>query len=202
MSTTVTLRRWQRDALIAFADRPVPDFLAVACPGAGKTTFALAAIRNELGGVGRPVVITVPTAHLKHQWASAAARFGLHLEPEWQPDAGLAPDMHGVVVTYAQAASARHRLRTLARNGIAVLDEVHHAASDRSWGDGVYHAFESADVRLLLSGTPFRTDDNPIPFVRYTMGDHGEAVSDFEYGYGDALVEGCLLYTSPSPRDA
>lgn len=200
MHTTVTLRRWQRDALIAFADRPLSDFLAVACPGAGKTTFALAAVRNELGGVLRPVVITVPTAHLKHQWAEAAARFGLHLEANWRPDDGLAADMHGVLVTYAQAASAKHRLRELVGDGIVVLDEVHHAASDRSWGDGVYHAFESAGVRLLLSGTPFRSDENPIPFVRYTFGDHGEAVADFEYGYGEALVEGGVVRPVYFPR--
>lgn len=196
----MTLRRWQRDALIAFADRPLPDFLAVACPGAGKTTFALAAVRNELGGVPRPVIVCVPTAHLKQQWAEAAARFGLHLDPEWRPDHGLAADMHGVVVTYAQAASARHHLRQVAKGGIVVLDEVHHAASDRSWGDGVFHAFESAGVRLLLSGTPFRSDDNPIPFVRYTMGDHGEAVSDFEYGYGEALEEGGVVRPVYFPR--
>lgn len=200
MSTTVTLRRWQRDALIAFADRPLPDFLAVACPGAGKTTFALAAIRNELGGVPRPLVVTVPTAHLKQQWADAAARFGLHLEADWRPEDGVAADMHGVIVTYAQAASARHHLRALAMGGVVVLDEVHHAASDRSWGDGVYHAFESAGVRLLLSGTPFRSDDNPIPFVRYTLGDHGEAVSDFEYGYGEALEEGGVVRPVYFPR--
>lgn len=200
MATTVTLRRWQRDALIAFADRPLADFLTVACPGAGKTTFALAAVRNELGGVSRPIVITVPTAHLKHQWAEAASRFGLHLDPEWRPDHGLAADMHGIIVTYAQAASARHHLRRLVDGGIVVLDEVHHAASDRSWGDGVFHAFQTAGVRLLLSGTPFRSDDNPIPYVRYTMGDHGEAVSDFEYGYGEALEEGGVVRPVYFPR--
>jgi len=200
MATTVTLRRWQRDALIAFADRPLSDFLAVACPGAGKTTFALAAIRNELGGVPKPLVVAVPTAHLKHQWTEAAARFGLHLDPDWRPDEGLAADMHGMVVTYAQAASARHHLRQAATDGIVVLDEVHHAASDRSWGDGVFHAFQTAEVRLLLSGTPFRSDDNPIPFVRYTLGDHGEAVADFEYGYGDALEEGGVVRPVYFPR--
>ena len=200
MATTVTLRRWQRDALIAFADRPLPDFLAVACPGAGKTTFALAAVRNELGGVSRPIVITVPTAHLKKQWAESAARFGLHLDPEWHPEHGISRDMHGIVVTYAQAASARHHLRRLVDGGIVVLDEVHHAASDRSWGDGVFHAFQTADVRLLLSGTPFRSDDNPIPFVRYSFGDHGEAVSDFEYGYGEALEEGGVVRPVYFPR--
>ena len=200
MSSTVSLRRWQRDALIAFADRPLPDFLAVACPGAGKTTFALAAIRSELAGLARPVVITVPTAHLKQQWAEAAARFGLHLDPDWHPESGMSSDMHGLIVTYAQAASARHHLRELIGGGIAVLDEVHHAANDRSWGDGVYHAFGTADVRLLLSGTPFRSDNNPIPFVRYTFGDHGDAVADIEYGYGDALTEGGVVRPVYFPR--
>ena len=200
MATTVTLRRWQRDALIAFADRPQDDFLAVACPGAGKTTFALAAVRAELGGQPRPLVITVPTAHLKQQWSESAARFGLHLDPEWRPEDGLAADMHGVVVTYAQAASARHHLRRMIEGGIVVLDEVHHAASDRSWGDGVFHSFQTAAVRLLLSGTPFRSDDNPIPFVRYTFGDHGEAVADFEYGYGEALLEGGVVRPVYFPR--
>lgn len=200
MTTTVSLRRWQRDALIAFADRPLPDFLAVACPGAGKTTFALAAIRSELGGQAKPLAITVPTAHLKQQWADAAARFGLHLDPDWRPEEGLTPDMHGVVMTYAQAASARHHVRSMMQGGVVVLDEVHHAANDRSWGDGVYHAFQNADVRLLLSGTPFRSDDNPIPFVRYTFGDHGEAVADIEYGYGDALTEGGVVRPVYFPR--
>ena len=122
MATTVTLRRWQRDALIAFADRPHPDFLAVACPGAGKTTFALSSIRAELGGQAKPLVICVPTAHLKQQWAEAAARFGLHLDPQWNSNDGLAKDMHGIIVTYSQAASARHHLRTFAEAGVVVLD--------------------------------------------------------------------------------
>ncbi|MGI9607096.1 MAG: DEAD/DEAH box helicase [Acidimicrobiales bacterium] len=200
MATTVTLRTWQRDALVAFADRPTPSFLAVACPGAGKTTFALAAVRAELGGQPRPVCVTVPTAHLKYQWAESAAHFGLHLEPDWNPDSGLASDMHGVIVTYAQAASSHHALGALLADGLVVLDEVHHAASDRVWGEGVKAAFEGASVRLLLSGTPFRSDDNPIPFVRYTYGDHGEAVCDFEYGYGDALIDGGVVRPVFFPR--
>jgi len=200
MSTTVTLRRWQRDALIAFADRPTSEFLAVACPGAGKTTFALAALRAELGGQPRPIVVCVPTAHLKHQWAHAAAGFGLHLEPEWRPDEGIPIDMHGIIVTYAQAASAHLTLATFVRDGVVVLDEIHHAADDRAWGDGVRRAFEPADVRLLLSGTPFRSDDNPIPFVRYSYGDHGEAICDYEYGYGAALEDGGVVRPVYFPR--
>src|SRR3981189_1418009 len=45
---TVTLRPWQKSALERFAACGAPDFLAVATPGAGKTTFALTAARQAL----------------------------------------------------------------------------------------------------------------------------------------------------------
>jgi superfamily II DNA or RNA helicase len=200
MSRHVTLRPWQRDALEAFARRRTDDFLAVACPGAGKTTFALAACRRFLGGEPRPVVVVVPTQHLKRQWAEAAARFGIHLDPVWTERSGLAPDMHGIVTTYAQVASSAAALAVSSADGIVVLDEIHHAADDRSWGDGVKTAFTGAACRLLLSGTPFRTDDNPIPFVRYSFGDYGDAVTDFEYGYGEAVRDGGVVRPVFFPR--
>ncbi|MFN3220143.1 MAG: DEAD/DEAH box helicase [Acidimicrobiales bacterium] len=201
MSRSVTLRAWQREALTRFADARPSSFLAVACPGAGKTTFALAAARQRLAGEHLPIVVVVPTQHLKTQWAEAGLRFGFHLDPDWSAAAGRLPaDMHGIVVTYAQAASSARVLRELVRGGFAILDEVHHAASDRSWGDGVRVAFEEAWCRLLLSGTPFRTDDNPIPFVEYTFGDYGEAMPDYEYGYGEALTEGGVVRPVFFPR--
>jgi superfamily II DNA or RNA helicase len=196
----ITLRPWQRDALDAFGVRSTADFLTVACPGAGKTTFALAAIRQDLRTERRPVVIVVPTQHLKHQWARAAAQFGLHLEPEWQWRMGLPADMHGVIVTYSQASTSSKSLDRIAHGGIAVLDEIHHAAHERSWGEGVRAAVGNATCRLLLSGTPFRTDDHPIPFVTYSFGDYGDAVPDYSYGYGDALAEGGVVRPVFVPR--
>jgi superfamily II DNA or RNA helicase len=200
VSRTVSLRPWQREALDAFARRPADDFLAVACPGAGKTTFALAACRQFLAGEPKPVVVVVPTQHLKVQWAEAAARFGIHLDPMWTEKAGLARDMHGLVTTYAQVATSGVALARECADGIVVLDEVHHAADDRAWGDGVKDAFTGAAVRLLLSGTPFRTDDNPIPFVHYSFGDYGDAVADYEYGYGEALRDGGVVRPVFFPR--
>lgn len=197
---SIALRPWQRDALRAFDSRRHDDFLAVACPGAGKTTFALSAVRQFLRGERRPIVIVVPTQHLKRQWADAATRFGLHLEPEWNHRMGLPSDMHGVVVTYSQAATSAKSLAKLSGGGIAVLDEIHHAASERSWGEGVRKAFDACDCRLLLSGTPFRTDDSPLPFVQYSFGDYGEAVPDFTYGYGDALRDGGVVRPVFFPR--
>jgi len=146
-------------------------------------------------------VVVVPTQHLKRQWADAALRFGFHLDPAWSASDGKpAVDMHGVVVTYAQAASSSAELAAYCTNGIVVLDEIHHAASDRSWGDGVERAFSSAATRLLLSGTPFRTDDSPIPFVQYSWGDYGDAQPDYEYGYGEALRDGGVVRPVYFPR--
>ena len=159
------------------------------------------AARQWCAGRPRPVVVVVPTQHLKKQWADAALRFGFHLDPAWSATGGKpAADMHGVVVTYAQAASSAAELAAYSADGFVVLDEVHHAASERSWGDGVQRAFHAAAKRLLLSGTPFRTDDSPIPFVRYSWGDYGDAEADYEYGYGEALRDGGVVRPVYFPR--
>ncbi len=201
MSRSVSLRSWQKEALTAFETQRPDTFMTVACPGAGKTTFALAATRQRLRGEQLPIVIVVPTQHLKRQWSEAALRFGLHIDPDWAASDGRLPgDMHGIAVTYSQAASSAGVLRKLCTGGMVILDEIHHAANDRAWGDGVKHAFDLASCRLLLSGTPFRTDDNPIPFVNYSFGDYGDAVPDYEYGYGEALADGGVVRPVFFPR--
>jgi superfamily II DNA or RNA helicase len=199
MARSVRLRPWQKRALDRLADTGAPDFLAVATPGAGKTTFALvAAVHDMAADPRRRLVVVAPTAHLKLQWADAAARFGLHLEPRWSPGGGRLPaDVHGIVTTYQQVASNPDALRASAARSLIVLDEVHHAGDDRAWGESVRRAFEVAPRRLSLSGTPFRSDTLAIPFVRY-VGD--EAVPDFEYGYADALADGRVVRPVYFPR--
>ena len=197
--TRIRLRAWQSEALERFAVHPAPDFLAVATPGAGKTTFALtAAVRHLADHPGQRVVVVAPTQHLKHQWASAASRFRLHLDADWSArDPVLPGDVHGVVTTYQQVATSAAELATLAGGGFVVLDEVHHAGDDRAWGSSVLQAFSGASRRLALSGTPFRSDSSAIPFVDYHL---DEARSDFEYGYGDALVDGGVVRPVYFPR--
>jgi superfamily II DNA or RNA helicase len=199
MSRSVRLRPWQKRALDRLAATRAPDFLAMATPGAGKTTFALcAAVQDLAAHPGRRLVVVAPTSHLKLQWADAAAGFGLHLEPRWTPSGGRLPaDVHGIVTTYQQVAASPDALRPLAAESLAVLDEIHHAGDDRAWGDAVRRAFDPASRRLALSGTPFRSDTRAIPFVRY-VGD--EAVPDFEYGYADALADGRVVRPVYFPR--
>ena len=196
---TAGLRAWQRDALAQFEASSSPNFLAVATPGAGKTTFALTAARRALlARAIRRVVVVVPTQHLKFQWAHAAERMDIHLDPEWNVGyGGLPPDAHGVVVTYQQVAASPTSLRPLVRGALAILDEIHHAGDSRAWGDATRQAFESTWRRLSLSGTPFRSDQRTIPFINYT----GElAQPDFEYGYGDALKDGHVVRPVYFPR--
>lgn len=207
--TTFTLRPWQRAAFEKFRSSPDPDFLAVATPGAGKTTFALTCARATLGEwasggqATSRLVVVAPTSHLKVQWAQSAHRVGLQLDPNWSPDQGVARDVHGIVTTYQQIATgaAAARLQTLSADGMVILDEVHHAGDDKAWGDGIFQAFSLAAKRLSLSGTPFRSDSSKIPFVRYAMTGEGEmAQADFTYGYGDALRDGGVVRPVYFPR--
>jgi superfamily II DNA or RNA helicase len=191
VSRVVRLRPWQKAALDRYVEAGTADFLAVATPGAGKTTFALTVARHELARRPGRLVVVAPTAHLKLQWARAASSFGLHLDPQWAAADGRLPaDMHGIVTSYQQVATSSRLLSTLSRGAFVVFDELHHAADDRAWGDAVRDAFAGAHRRLALSGTPFRSDTRAIPFVHY-RGD--EAVPDFEYGYGDALGDGRVV---------
>ncbi|MEU8231694.1 DEAD/DEAH box helicase [Actinoplanes sp. NPDC048967] len=198
LETFPPLRAWQRKALVEYLRRRSPDFMAVATPGAGKTTFALRIAAELLAdGTVEAVTVVCPTEHLKTQWANAAARVGIQLDPSFRnADVHSSRDFHGAVLTYAQVgmAPAVHRRRTMTRPTMVILDEIHHAGDSRTWGDGVKSAFEEAERRLMLTGTPFRSDDNPIPFVVYERGDNGlqRSRSDSVYGYSDALRDGVV----------
>jgi len=192
------LRGWQRRALVKYLAAKPRDFLAVATPGAGKTTFALRIVAELLSeGTVEAVTIVVPTEHLKIQWAQAAARVGIALDPRFSnSNAQNSDEYHGVVVTYAQVAShpSRHRVRTENRKTLVVFDEIHHGGDAKTWGDAIREAFDDATRRLALTGTPFRSDDSPIPFVTYEPGSDGFARSsaDHTYGYADALADGVV----------
>lgn len=204
--TAGRLRAWQAEALDRYFALDGPDgvgagprdFLAAATPGAGKTTFALRLATELLRrSIIDRVVVVAPTEHLKTQWADAAARVSLRLDPRFsnrhsQP----ARHYHGVAVTYAQVATKAsvHQIVTESARTLVILDEVHHGGDALSWGDALREAFGRATRRLLLSGTPFRSDTAPIPFVEYHPTVEGIRVSrtDYDYGYRRALEDGVV----------
>ena len=196
--TASKLRAWQAAALDIYRERSPKDFLAVATPGAGKTTFALRIATDLLErGVVRRITVVAPTEHLKHQWADAASRVGVRIDPNFKNSQGRhAAHYDGVALTYAQIAAnpALHAARTSAGPTLVILDEVHHGGDALSWGDAVREAFEGATRRLALTGTPFRSDTAAIPFVTYERGPDGirRSAADYTYGYGDALRDGVV----------
>jgi superfamily II DNA or RNA helicase len=204
--TAQRLRAWQAEALDRYFSLDGPDgpgsgprdFLAAATPGAGKTTFALR-LASELlrRRIIDRIVVVAPTEHLKTQWADAASRVSIRLDPAFS-NRHVAPSRqyHGVAVTYAQVAvkASVHQRLTMDARTLVILDEVHHGGDALSWGDALREAYARAARRLLLSGTPFRSDTAPIPFVEYHPDEHGIRLSrtDYSYGYGRALEDGVV----------
>ena len=182
-------RDWAKAAYSQYLRSDAENFLVDACPGAGKTKFAVMLAVNELhrGAVDR-VDVVGPSVHICRQWAEEMAAWGVHLDLENDQESA---DCVGRVFTYQRLGMSPQSLRT-PRNPrrLVILDEIHHAGDNRTWGDALRLVFHTSTKRLLLSGTPFRSDGNPIPFVGYSHGDHGTSVSNFAYGYGEALRDG------------
>jgi superfamily II DNA or RNA helicase len=192
------LRDWQRRALTRYLATGPKDFLAVATPGAGKTTFGLRVAAELLADrTIETITIVTPTEHLKHQWAAAAREVGLPIDSNFRNTHGATSrDYRGAAVTYAQVAAhpALHRVRTENRKTLVILDEIHHGGDAKSWGDAIREAFMPAVRRLALTGTPFRSDDSPIPFVTYEPDPAGfqRSKADHSYGYAQALRDGVV----------
>lgn len=183
---------WQSHAVDKFLEAR-HDFLVTATPGAGKTKMALKAARELLdAAVIKRIIVVVPSENLKHQWAEVALNMGIDLTANYKNnDGALTAARHGTVVTYQQVAHAPSLWRRhSARDAMLIFDEIHHAGDERSWGAAIREAFEVADRRLLLSGTPFRTDGKPIPFVAYDG--NGISVSHGGISYSVA-VEGNIV---------
>jgi superfamily II DNA or RNA helicase len=196
------LRAWQTAALSALRAHDGSSFLASATPAAGKTTFGLRVAHEMLSaGVVPRVVVAAPTTHICRQWAADAGRYGIDLEPNRPNSDGREPaDRHGVAVTYQTiAAGPRTHRAGCARPTLLIADEPHHMGEHAAWGSRAQDAFGEARFRLLLSGTPFRSDSNPIPWVTYD-GD-GVSQADYAYGYTDALLDGVCRPITFQPFD-
>jgi superfamily II DNA or RNA helicase len=186
------LFQWQADTIELFISKMKTDFLCEATPAAGKTRVAAEiALRLLTAKIGEYVVVVVPTTRLRKQWAKAVRlATGLQLKYDWKPGDGAFPDadFRGIVVTYQTVANNAALFRRFCSKvpTIAILDEIHHASDKQAWGPALFDAFEPAIHRILLSGTPFRSDAGQIPFIEYV---DGKAIADKSYGYGAALTD-------------
>ncbi|MGI4788913.1 MAG: DEAD/DEAH box helicase family protein [Janthinobacterium lividum] len=199
--STVVLRSWQEQFLNQYRTEEKRDFLLVATPGAGKTTASLRAKYDLLrSGEGQRIVVVCPSDHLRTQWLYAASDIGIPLDrivKGWNNEIAQSPDYLGLVTTYAEVLSNTEQLLvyTSRYKTLVILDEIHHCGESEHlmWGAAIRKAFSPAVRRLLLSGTPFRTDNHKIPFVKYepdpAKPNGSRSKSDYNYGYGDVLKD-------------
>lgn len=190
------------------------DFLCEAVPAGGKT-FASLRIASMMmdQGIIEQVIVVSPTDYLRDQWVRKAWEMaGISLKAfEIDSRTGrlvMNDDYCGVVTTYAQVAAGSNAdvLFSMGRQKttLVIFDEVHHCGEEKTWGTGVQSAFwarggENLFYRLSISGTPFRSDNERIPFVDYektymtkddgTMQVQWASKSNFKYRYVDALMD-------------
>lgn len=186
------LRGWQREAFdlyIQNLSEGQKTMLWEATPGAGKTTAALNVISHQLSkGLAQKALVVVPTSHLRIQWAYAAAGFGIQLDSNFGSNgSSLTSDFHGAIVTYQQFRNNQRDFSALAKKSVVILDEVHHTGEGLTWGEAVQKTLAHARFILSLSGTAFRSDNNPIPFVSYDK--TGISTPDFTYSYSNAVED-------------
>ncbi len=187
------LRPWQEAAFRAYEKKGARDFLLEATPGAGKTVAALRIAHHLLrAGIVERVCVVCHTEYLTRQWAGESATVGIPLDPEFTGRANLTADFTGIAVTYQLVSMNSLVFRGLVsrHRTLVIFDEIHHVTEregELAWGAAMKEAFGDAARRLCLSGTPFRSDFDPISFVEYV---DGVSQSDYRYSYSEALQAG------------
>lgn len=182
---------WQDEFVEHYRLTPQRDYLLAALPGSGKTRAAIRVAREFLDTfTAGKIVIIVPSRHLRRQWRKAAACNGTQLATK--DFSGSLIDFDGVVTTYDAVNASRQLYKRLCNKHpcLVIFDEIHHAAERKAWGEAIGFAFESAERRLHLSGTPFKSDGQKIAFLQ--VNSDGKYQCDFTYDYPTALRDGIL----------
>ena len=201
-------RQWQIEATKKFYEEIKSNkvFLLHAGVGSGKTLWASSIIKNFVDD-GFDVVIFSPKDAIKTDWAIECKKFNLEIDANYLFKYHWKPDFHGVSLCYQILKNNTNSLKNKITNKtIVVLDEHHHASDSKSWGDELKNICENAGVILCLTGTPFRSDNNKIPFVKYKETksndiDGWEIETDYSYTYAQSVKDRICCPTSFRPID-
>ena len=161
--------------------------------------------RWALGQERRRVIVVAPTSHLKTQWAQAAHRLGLELDPDWTPSGRPRPrrarPRHHLPARRHRRAP-RRRCAASPHDAFVILDEIHHAGDERAWGDGDPHRVRTRrpPARAQRHAVPQRHRRDPVRPLRRTGRRRARANSDYTYGYADALRDGGVVRPVYFPR--
>jgi superfamily II DNA or RNA helicase len=185
------LRPWQKQAKRDYFTDSKQDWLLHVTPGGGKTTWALSIAKDLIqDGTVERIVVVVPSDSLRTQWTEhwMVKNRILNLMSVTNDEHGREKQsFHGCVVTYQQVASNPELYRMACRKKtLTIFDEAHHAGDSQSWGIGIEHAFELAERRIAMTGTPWRSPKRgKIPFIKYDS--ENKIITDFSFDYKQAI---------------
>jgi len=204
------LRQHQLDALEAALAKPAGGTVtAVIPPGGGKTILALAVLDllHKAKRIDAAIVFT-PRLGLCSQFELDWKAVRAHFQPgamgtiTHRENAALnSLRGFGYVSSYQAlcADPSAHRLFARRHKGrLAIVCDEAHYLGEKLYGSGdttqaaklLSELDEFASFKLVMTGTPYRADNNPIIFANYS--DQGRILADVELTYGDGVVQGFL----------
>lgn len=198
-----TPRGWQEEAFkdikTAFIEDLRENYMLVAGGGSGKTFLAAHVFYYlKTQDIVDEVVIISPTVNIAKNWSvEMKVSYDIDIDHNYGFTHKWPGDCDGISITYQSLSFTDNieRLKRYMNNRIfLIIDEVHHSAKDKSWGDSIKYLGRDVGKRLLLTGTPDRGDDNPIPYVEYEKLEGDEKIYrlkyNFMYSYPQSVVDG------------
>ena len=189
----IELREWQSKAknqIEALINKGESQALIASAPASGKTFFACSMAQDLIEKLNiKKIVIVSPSENVRDNWQDSMAKFGFQLKtgPHYPYDRDY-NDYQGISITYHWMSSNVTYLRHYCDDSsIIILDEVHHCGDERTWGESCFNSFEGSSFRLLLSGTPWRSEGNKIPFINYDQ--NGYCIPTYSYTIGQAVSD-------------
>ena len=205
-----TLRDHQRKAVIAALEKPHGGTLtAVIPPGGGKTILSLTVLDalQKSGRIDAAVVLT-PRLGLCSQfeldWKSVRKHYQPNAMGQIVHRENAALDSlrgFGYVSSYQSLCadpSAHLRFASRYSGRLAIVCDEAHYLGEELHGHGettqaakyLAQIDEHAALKVVMTGTPYRADENPIAFAEYDQ--NGHILSDVEVTYADGVAQGFL----------
>lgn len=204
------LRPHQLKAVAGALSKPHGGTLtAVIPPGGGKTILALAVLDalHKSGRIDAAMVFT-PRLGLCSQFELDWKSVRTHFKPRAMPtivhreNANIGDPATPSYVTSYQSLCAdplvHRRFAKRHKNRLAIVCDEAHYLGQELHGEGettqaakiLDELGEFAALKVVMTGTPYRSDNNPIVFAEYDATGHIEA--DVQLSYGEGVVQGFL----------
>jgi superfamily II DNA or RNA helicase len=174
-------------------------FLLHAGIGAGKT-LVTAKIAETFFNMGFDnIIIFAPSIMVKEDWVPTFQQSAnIAIKSDWDCSYNylLQNTFQGVSLTYNALTPINIamllKVINSSKNTLLVYDECHHLSDKNIWGWGSEQIWKACGACLMLTGTPFRSDEDKIPFVTYEpwmIPGQWKLKTDYSYSYREAIQD-------------